>query len=364
MQDPVVLTLDAGGTNFVFSALKGTSELTDPIRLASNADHKEKCIATVISGFEQLIEMIDEKPAAISFAFPGPSDYERGIIGDLPNFPSFRGGVPLGPILEKHFKMPVFINNDGDLYAYGEALMGYLPWLNNELKARGSVKTFRNLIGLTLGTGFGAGIVVKDVLLRGDNSCGAEIHNAANRDNPKWNAEESISTRAIQRVYADTAGLDFDGSLMPKDIYDIAKGEKTGNPEAAREAFRVYGQNLGHAIANIVTFVDGIIILGGGIVASWDLFSEALFAELDSTIENFRGEPAPKLSYRVYNLEDESIMDEFAKGKGKILQIPGSDETVEYDSLARVGVGVTKLGASKAISLGAYAFAVQGLGRS
>ena len=361
MENPVVLTLDAGGTNFVFSALKGGVELTEPVCLPSNAKDLDLCLGSVKKGFEQLISSIDEKPAAISFAFPGPADYERGIIGDLPNFPSFRGGVPLGPILENQFNLPVFINNDGDLYAYGEALMGYLPWLNEELRQRGSVKQFQNLIGLTLGTGFGAGIVTKKAMLRGDNSCGAEIHNAANRNNPKWNAEESVSTRAIQRVYAHHACLDFDPALMPKDIYDIAHGKQEGNRDAAKQAFSVYGENLGHAIANIVTFVDGIIVLGGGIVSAWDLFSDAMFNELNRNIENFKGEPSPRLSYRVYNLEDKSVMDEFAKGKGKILQVPGTSQTVEYDALARVGVGISKIGGSAAISLGAYAFAQEAL---
>jgi glucokinase len=64
---------------------------------------------------------------AISFAFPGPSDYPRGIIGDLGNLPCFRGGVALGPMLEDTFEIPVFINNDGDLFAYGEAIGGFLP---------------------------------------------------------------------------------------------------------------------------------------------------------------------------------------------------------------------------------------------
>jgi len=40
------------------------------------------------------------KASAISFAFPGPADYEKGIIGILPNFPDFRGGVSLGFMLE------------------------------------------------------------------------------------------------------------------------------------------------------------------------------------------------------------------------------------------------------------------------
>ncbi len=361
MNDPIVLSLDAGGTNFVFTALQGNAELTEPIVLPSNADHLDKCLQTVKTGFESLIKAIGQQPAAISFAFPGPSDYENGIIGDLPNFPSFRGGVPLGPILENHFGLPVFINNDGDLFAYGEALMGYLPWLNQELKDRGAVKQFKNLIGITLGTGFGAGIVIKNKMLRGDNSCGAEIHNAMNKYNPKWNAEESVSTRAIQRVYAEQANQDFDASLMPKDIYQIAKGEAKGSTAAAQEAFRMYGENLGCSIANILTFVDGIVVLGGGIVAAWDLFNEALFTELNRNIENWKGQPAPRLSYQVYNLEDASRMDEFAKGKTKPLGIPGTNDSIAFDYLWRTGVGVSKLDASKATALGAYAFAVEEL---
>ncbi len=359
--NPIVLTLDAGGTNFVFSALQGNNELTEPLCLPSNADQLEKCLGNIISGLEQLIEKTGQKPDAISFAFPGPADYSLGVIGDLPNFPSFRGGVPLGPILEKHFKLPVFINNDGDLYAYGEALMGYLPWLNKTLGKKGSVKTFRNLIGITLGTGFGAGIVLNKFLLRGDNSCGAEIHNAINKYNPLWNAEESVSTRAIQRVYAEAGGTSFNAELMPVDISSIALGKKDGSQTAAIEAYRQYGENLGSSIADILTFVDGIVVLGGGIVAAWDLFSPAMFRELGRNIYNFKGQVSNRLSYKVYNLEDESIMDEFAKGNGVNLPILGTGETIAYDSLARVGVGASRIGASKATSLGAYAYAVQQL---
>lgn len=359
MQNPVVLTLDAGGTNLIFSALKVNEELVTPLRLPSNADNLDKCIQTIIQGFEQLREQLNEDVSAISFAFPGPADYRLGVIGDLPNFPSFRGGVPLGPILENHFNLPVFINNDGDLFAYGEALMGYLPWLNDELKTRGAVKTFRNLIGLTLGTGFGAGIVLNKSLLVGDNSVGAEIHNATNKFHPEWNAEESVSTRAIQRVYAESAGLAFNASMMPVDIYNIAHGKSDGNAEAALEAFRLYGENLGNSIASILTFIDGIVVLGGGIVASWDLFSPAMFKELSREIINFKGDKSPRLSYSVYNLEDESVLNEFAKGKTKTLQMPDGGQSVEYDSMARLGVGVSKLSASRAISLGACAYALQ-----
>lgn len=126
----VVLTLDAGGTNFVFSAIRGMELIGEPITLPSNGDNLDKCLSGIIDGFSSLMNGLTEKPVAISFAFPGPADYPNGIIGDLGNLPAFRGGVALGPMLEDRFHLPVFINNDGDLFAYGEAIAGFLPFVN------------------------------------------------------------------------------------------------------------------------------------------------------------------------------------------------------------------------------------------
>jgi glucokinase len=353
----VVLTLDAGGTNFVFSAMQDYRQVVSPIRFPSNADNLEKCLNTLVSGFEAVINKMDQPPDAISFAFPGPADYSKGIIGDLPNLKAFRGGVPLGPFLEEKFRLPVFINNDGDLFAYSEALYGYLPEINQLLKDAGSIKQHRNLIGLTLGTGFGCGIVLDNKLLVGDNSCGAEIHNALNKYFPKWNAEESVSTRAIQRVYAEQSGSEFDPSFMPKEIYEIAKGTTVGNSKAALEAFRIYGENLGSSIANVLTFIDGVVVLGGGITAAWDLFAPAMFTELDREYEDFKGEMSDRLSYKVFNLEDRSVFKEYAKGNTKRLQVPDCDNNVMYDDIPRTGVGLSKLGTNKAVAMGAYAIA-------
>ena len=105
-----------------------------PISLPSNSHDLGQCLETLERGFREVINALDEKPVAISFAFPGPADYPNGIIGGyLPNFPSFRDGVALGPFLEDKFGIPVFINNDADLFAYGEALAGALPEINSKL---------------------------------------------------------------------------------------------------------------------------------------------------------------------------------------------------------------------------------------
>ena len=104
----IVMSLDAGGTNLVFSAIQGNEQIIEEIILPSNADNLDKCLSNIVEGFRQVKEKINAEPVAISFAFPGPADYPNGIIGDLGNLPAFRGGVALGPMLKEKFHLPVY----------------------------------------------------------------------------------------------------------------------------------------------------------------------------------------------------------------------------------------------------------------
>ena len=168
----IVITLDAGGTNLVFGAMRGCEYITTPITYPSNAHDLDLCLATIVKGFKEVIESLDEKPVAISFAFPGPADYPNGIVGGfLPNFPSFRDGVALGPFLEEKFGLPVFINNDGDLFAFGEAMAGALPEINKRVSDLGYKKHYKNILGYTFGTGLGIGEVIDGKLNLGNNAC-------------------------------------------------------------------------------------------------------------------------------------------------------------------------------------------------
>src|SRR5450755_2391269 len=130
----IVMTLDAGGTNLKFSAIRGNELLVGPISVPSEADNLERCLANIVHGFESIRASLPEPPVAISFAFPGPADYPAGIVANVGNLPAFRGGVALGPMLEEKFGIPVFLNNDGDLFACGEAIAGFLPYVNSLLE--------------------------------------------------------------------------------------------------------------------------------------------------------------------------------------------------------------------------------------
>ena len=308
------------------------------------------------------MQEVKQKPVAISFAFPGPADYTRGIIGDLNNLPAFRGGVPLKDILEEDFGLPVFINNDGDLFAYGEALGGILPDINAELKAAGSPKRYRNLVGFTLGTGFGGGFVSDGQLIIGDNSTASEVWLFSNRHNPDVNTEDLVSIRAVQRVYAAEAGIQYPNEMEPRDIYEIAKGLKKGNREAALKAYAEMGRALGDTVANLLTFTDGIVVIGGGITGASGLYMPSLMEELNSKYHPSNTEALPRLVQSVFNLDDKQQRQDFFRDYSKTIKVPGTDRQISYDPLPRLAVATSTRGASESISLGAYAFALQNTG--
>lgn len=356
----IVLTLDAGGTNMVFGAMKGGEYIVEPLNMASNSHDLDLCLKTMVDGFQNIIDRLDSTPVAISFAFPGPADYPNGIIGGyLPNFPSFRDGVALGPFLEDKFGIPVFINNDGDLFAYGEALGGALPEVNRRLKESGSAKQYKNMLGYTFGTGFGVGMIVEGRLNRGDNSC-VETFCLKHKKYQDVIVEEGVSVRAVKRVYGSLSGTP-DHGLEPKEIFEIAEGFREGDQEAARAAFAEMGEVAGDAMAAAVTLTDGIIVIGGGITAARKYIMPSLLAELRDTIGTLGGDTLNRVQMKVYDLDDEKEFEAFCKGEQREIIVYGTDRKVKYDPQKRIGVMTSRLGASKAISVGAYMFALNQL---
>lgn len=357
-----VLTLDAGGTNFVFSAVRGDREVTTPVVLPSMGHDLDACLGQLRDGFDCVHRQTGRQAVALSFAFPGPADYPHGIIGDLGNLPAFRGGVALGPMLEEQFALPVYINNDGDLFTLGEARAGFLPWVNRQLEAAGRAKRYRNLLGVTLGTGFGAGIVLDGSLVLGDNSAAAEIWLVRNKLDPACFAEEGVSARAVKRTYARLAPAD--PAPDPLEIAAIAAGERSGDAAAASEAFRRLGEVAGDALGNALTLLDGLVVIGGGLSGAARWFFPALIGELNGSLEKLEGGSVGRLALRAFDLEDPAGLHAFLSSETRAIPIPGSRRSVQHDPVKRTGIGLSKLGASRAVALGAYAFALEAIDRT
>ena len=358
----IVLTLDAGGTNFVFSAIQGCREIVSPLTLPSGAHSLPLCLDTLRKGFQSVMDNLRQKglqPVAISFAFPGPADFVNGIIMDLNNMPAFRGGVPLKAYLEELFHLPVFINNDADMFTFGECMAGALPQTNRRLAEAGCHKQFRNLIGFTFGTGFGCGITHHGQLYVGDNSSAGEILLLRHRYQHEIIVEEGVSIRAVNRVYHEHA--DDDRDLSPLDILHIAEGDLPGDREAALKSFEEFGAVAADGIAQAITLLDGLIVLGGGLCGNKKYFLPAMMRELNGRIKTLSGEK-DRLEMKVYNLDDEEGFKAFCANTVQRIPVPGTDKMVDYDPVKRLGLVFSKLGTSRATAIGAYTFALSQLG--
>ena len=233
---------------------------------------------------------------------------------------------------------------------------GALPEINAKLAEAGSSKRYHNLLGYTFGTGLGIGMVVGDRLNRGDNSC-VETFCLRHKKNIEIFVEEGAAIRAIKRVYRELSG-DKDHKFEPKDICEIADGTREGDREAAIKAFEEFGEIAGDAIATGVTLVDGLIVIGGGLTGARKYFMPTLLGELRGKLKSLKGEELNRVQMRVFDLDNEDEFQVFAKGEERMIKVYGSERTVPYDPMKRVGIITSKLGASKAISIGAYSFAL------
>jgi glucokinase len=165
----------------------------------------------------------------------------------------------------------------------------------------------------------------------------------------------------VRRVYALKAGISLDQVPSPKDIYEIGVGRKTGNAAAALKAFQELGEAAGDAIANAITLIDGLVVIGGGLAGASEIFLPAIVKEMNGTFAKPDGTRFRRLVANVYDLEDKTALDKFLRGSTIEISVYGTNKRVKYDPEMRIGIGISRIGTSKAIALGAYAFALRSL---
>ena len=115
--------------------------------------------------------------------------------------------------------------------------------------------------------------------------------------------------------------------------------------------------------ATAVTLIDGLIVIGGGITAARKYILPSLLAEMRGSLHTFSGETLPRVQMKVYDLDDATQFAAFAQGDSRRIKVYGSDREIVYDPQKRIGVMTSHIGASRAISLGAYAFALNSIDR-
>ncbi len=351
-KDSIIATLDAGGTNFYFSAFKDGKSIFSFNEDSPSDQESGACVDALVNGFEKIKANCGDI-SAISFSFPGPADYRNGLIrGNLPNFPSLRAGAPLGAILKNHFNVPVFINNDASLFVYGEYFSEKCEALRKKLQECNAENS--NLIGYTLGTGLGFGFVSNGKLHNGNNFATETFCIPAKAD-PSVMIEEYTSAKFFGRNYSKLTGCKE--IYTPLQIEQIAKGKLAGDPEAALQTYKTFGENLGYAMSLSMTMIDAPVVIGGGIAKGREMFMPAVMEEIRSNVSNMaKNYLFARVPSEVYDL------DEPEEAKAYFDKIENPQNFGEFNANnSALCVFVSDAGATTSVCLGACMYATETL---
>ena len=266
---PYYLGVDIGGTNLKIGLLDDAGQALAYVAMPTQQDRggEETCLR-IAAAVAQILDQvgIDRREVArAGIAIPGPMDIPCGIVlrpGNLPGWWNF----PIRDRISHHLNLPVTVSNDANAAAYGEF------W-------RGTGEKFHSIVLLTLGTGVGGGIIIGDMLVKGEHGCGGECGHIL--IDPGDDARrDSLGNRGTLEAYANaTAVIDrANAALASGKVSSLAKRIAAGEaitPRIVAEegergdqvARQVVMETAGYLAIGIVTLVHAIdpdsVVLGG-----------------------------------------------------------------------------------------------------
>lgn len=251
-----IIGVDLGGTNTKVGLVTLKGKIVKKTEIKTE---KKKGSDFIINNILNSVKKVKKGHVlGIGIGSPGPLDYKKGTITRTVNLP-FKN-IPLRKIVHDKFNLPTYLDNDANCFTLGECLFG-------------AAKGHENVVGLTLGTGIGGGIVINKRLYHGRGNAAELGHMTIDFRGPKSRCGNNgcIETHAAARgILSRSKGLNVDSTL---DVYKLALN---GNKKAQKVFFEI-GEFLGIAITNLIyTFDPDIIVLGGKISESWRYFSKSM----------------------------------------------------------------------------------------
>ncbi len=166
MGDRVGIGVDLGGTAIKYAlATESGKILQDGNRPSYSQSDKKSILNQIITAIHEMQKHAQNEGVSaevVGIGTPGNVDIETGVLmGSTPNFRDWRD-VNISEEVQSQVNLPVFVDNDANVMALGEARFG---------TGRG----YKNLICITIGTGIGGGIMIDGSIYRGVACAGAEL---------------------------------------------------------------------------------------------------------------------------------------------------------------------------------------------
>lgn len=283
--------VDLGGTNLRAAAVTPDGDVLEEFAIPTEAGAgPERIVERIVEGVVEVNEgHAGDELIGVGAGVPGLVRLETGVIAKAPNLAGWED-FPLKQQLEDKLHLPVIVENDANAAAMGEV------WL-------GAGHNVDELVLLTLGTGIGGGIVYKGRIMHGYLGMAGELgHVTVDASSPHLCAcgnngclEAEASGTAIRKLATAAAedgrsaklkaALEENGELTP---LLVARAAEEGDA-AALEVFAHMGRALGIGLGGLVnTFNFPLYLLAGGVLASWNLFSPAMFESVRRCSVTFR----------------------------------------------------------------------------
>jgi glucokinase len=285
----LIVGVDIGGTNVVVGTVPEDGSTVHGLRKerTRNADGAEAVI-------EQIARLVHDsltearatlgdaqvEVAGVGIGSPGPLDRSTGVVLLTPNL-GWRD-FPLRDKVSAAVGMPATLDNDANCAVFGE-------WW------RGAARGSDVVVGLTIGTGIGGGIVLNGEIFHGASDIAGEIgHMSIDSTGRRcscgnygcleaYASGTAIAQRAVEGVEAGASsslGSYVDGDLSAvtaQVVYDAARD----GDEFAFEVISDTARFLGAGVANLVNiFNPDIIVICGGVTAAGDRIFKPLMAEV------------------------------------------------------------------------------------
>jgi glucokinase len=271
MNDKKIIGVDFGATSIKAGLVYGGQLSAIHSKNINNVGTEEEVLQDLFFVLDQLM---DKEVVAIGVGVPSVVDTEEGIVYDVINIPSWKE-VHLKKILEARYHMPAFINNDANCFALGEHYFG---------KGMGK----RDMIGLTIGTGLGAGIIINNRLFAGNN-CGAG---------------EFGMVAYLNHVYEYYACGQFFNNVYQTDGPTVFEKANAGDLQA-QQWYAEMGTHLGNAIkAMMYTYDISLIIFGGSVRLAYAFFQENMWQQIKTFAFT---KSAERLTIEISEMENPAI---------------------------------------------------------
>lgn len=289
MKERYIVGVDLGGTNIVAGAMPfdGGREYGMRTGLSKVADGPHGVVSRIATMVEEVIAHTMSETGAsrdqfigLGIGSPGPLSRESGIVISAHNLGFY--DFPLRDELSKAVNLPATLDNDARCATLGE------HW-------RGAARGVRNVLGMTIGTGIGGGLIFDGHLYHGASDVAGEIGHMTIDSNGRrckcgnygcleaYASGPAIAERAREALEGDEesmlpslVGGDL-GKITAQIVYDASKKGDI----VAREVVRDTARFLGTGISNLINiFNPDMVVIAGGVTQAGDALFEPLRAEV------------------------------------------------------------------------------------